>query len=176
MSEPTDGEDGPEDPADGDDPNRSDDDRRLRRGEVGLQPLADLLDRLRRLAERESVETETSASVSSVDEFLKRHQAEERQRRREAAGESADTAVDTTTAEGYHVQTQYEGDEFVVVADLLGASIEDLRAGLVPDRNELVVRRDDETVVRVGLPWLEAEPTRARYNNGVLEIRLRQVT
>lgn len=174
MSDPDGGSDDRDSPDRGDE-SRSDDDRRLGREEVGLQPLADLLDRLRLLAERDAVETESSTSVSSVDDFLDRRRAEERERRQEETGDSDDGAVSTTTAEGYHVQTQYDGDEFVVVADLLGATLDQLRAGLLPDRNELVVRRDDETVVRVGLPWWEVEPTRARFNNGVLEVRLRQV-
>lgn len=174
MSDPDGGSDDRDSPDRGDE-SRSDDERRLGRGEVGLQPLADLLDRLRLLAERDAVETESSTSVSSVDDFLDSRRAEERERRQDETGDSGDDAVGTTTAEDYHVQTQYDGDEFVVVADLVDATLEELRAGLHPDRNELVVRRDDETIVRVGLPWREVEPTRARFNNGVLEVRLRQV-
>lgn len=136
-------------------------------GGFGIRPLTELLARVRTIAERERVQTEHDAQVSSVDAFLRERAAENRDT---GGSEGVHAAAD------YLVETQFQGDEFVVVADLLGASIDDVSAGVHPDRAELVVKRGDESVVRVALPWESTSPTRAWFNNGVLEIRFRRVT
>lgn len=69
--------------------------------------------------------------------------------------------------------TYREGDEFVVTADIYGVSRDDLSVGIDPRTNELVVGANDTALERVSLPWNPAEATSVRYNNGVLEVRLR---
>lgn len=147
-----------------------------------LQPLVDLLDGLLTIAEsdrvadgRERMATEVDTSVSSVDEFLDRRRAEAQSGR--SRGEATSSERSEPTTEGkYHVGTQFDGQEFVVVADLLGTSMEEVAAGLTREGDALVVQRRGETVARVDLPWKSATVTRAWFNNGVLEIRLRSET
>lgn len=69
--------------------------------------------------------------------------------------------------------THREGDEFVVTADVYGVSRDDLSVGIDPRTSELVVGSNDTALERVSLPWNSAEATSVRYNNGVLEVRLR---
>lgn len=156
-----------------DENDRSDADRPAGR----LQPLVDLLDGLLTIAESDRVAdgrgriAEVDASVSTVDDFLGDHRTDRPSESTASSGRSEPTA----TGE-YHVGTQYDGDEFVVVADLLGASMDEVAAGLTQAGDELVVQHGGETVARVDLPWRTATVTRARFNNGVLEIRLRSTT
>lgn len=141
---------------------------RDRQGGFDLQSLSELLARLRTIAEEDRVRVQSSIRTSSVEDFLNQRKAEDR-----AEAESARSPPEIKTGAGYHVDTQFEGDEFVVVADLLGASVGELSAGVAPSIGELVIQRDGETVARVPLPWETAEATRAWFNNGILEIRLR---
>lgn len=144
-----------------------------------LQPLVDLLDGLLTIAEsdriadgRERATTEVDVSVSSVDEFLDHQRAEAQAGR--SWGETTSSERSKSTTEGeYHVGTQFDGQEFVVVADLLGTSIEEVAAGLTRAGDALVIQCTGETVARVDLPWESATVSRAWFNNGVLEIRLR---
>ena len=69
--------------------------------------------------------------------------------------------------------THREGDEFVVTADIYGVSKDDLSVGIDPKTSELVVGANDTALGRVSLPWDSAEATSVRYNNGVLDVRLR---
>lgn len=71
------------------------------------------------------------------------------------------------------IDTRYHGDELVVVADLPLTDPEDLRAGIDGDGTDLVITTNRRTVGRVVLPWESTETTRARFHNGVLELRLR---
>lgn len=146
-----------------------------------LQPLVDVLDGLLTIAERDrltdesgGLSTESGASVSSVDDVLDRRRTEA-DSEGDAGSGSEPQATTAETAEGYHVRAEFDGEEFVVVADLLGASMEEISAGLARGGRELVVQREGSTVARVDLPWA-ATTTRAWFNNGILEIRLRDAT
>lgn len=134
----------------------------------GMHPLAELLDTLLTVAESDRVSAETGGSISTVEDHLDRRRAEERSRRE--AGRSGDAAADD-----YHLRTQRYGDEYVVVADLLGATEDEIEAGVSRRTGELVIRRSGEVVGRASLPWDDAEATSAWFNNGILEIHLRPV-
>lgn len=147
-----------------------------------FQPLVDLLDGLLTIAESDRVAdgrgrtgAEVNTSVSTVDEFLGGRRADARSERSSEKTPTSGRSEPTAAGE-YHVRTQIDGDEFVVVADLLGASMEEVAAGLTPAGDELVVQHEGETVARVDLPWDSATVTRAWFNNGVLEIRVRSGT
>jgi HSP20 family molecular chaperone IbpA len=143
--------------------------------ELGVQPLSGLLEGLGSLVNHERVEAESTVRTSTIDEYLAHHAAEERAARRERARESAAGRGRTDgTVDPAHVQTQYDDGEFVVVADLFGADIDDVSAGIDTSRNQLIVKQESATVARVDLPWPNAETTGAWFNNGVLEIRLRE--
>lgn len=77
-----------------------------------------------------------------------------------------------TKTDPHLLDTRYPGEEFVVVADVLGASEDDLFVGLDTEANELVVEVHDERLERVTLPWEAVEVTGVTLNNGVLEARI----
>lgn len=74
---------------------------------------------------------------------------------------------------GCFVDTRWIDGEYLVTADVPGASRDELSVGIDPQTNELVIGRDGSALERVGLPWTSAEATKVRFNNGVLEVRLR---
>lgn len=69
--------------------------------------------------------------------------------------------------------TRLDGDEFVVMADIPGATVDELTVGIDPRTNQLVIGRGDTVLERVDTPWNAAETSRAWFNNGILEVRLR---
>ena len=69
--------------------------------------------------------------------------------------------------------TRRVGDEFVVMADIPGATVDELTIGIDPRTTQLVVGRGATVLERVDTPWDVAEVTRAWFNNGILEVRLR---
>lgn len=83
--------------------------------------------------------------------------------RRVRTAEDDDTLIDT----------RFEGETFVVIADVPGASKDDLSLGIDPDANELVLQREGSVAARIDLPWRSVEPTRVWFRNGILEVRLR---
>lgn len=153
------GDAGPERPGNGD----GDDRFRL---EVGLEPLRVLLEALASVGRRDGATAETGVNVSTVDEFLD-------QRRTEAAEQERDARKREAEADEYHVDTRWDGDSFVVVADVPGATLDELSVGIDPRTGHLVIDRAGTTVGRVDVPWESPEATRAWFQNGVLEIRLR---
>lgn len=60
----------------------------------------------------------------------------------------------------------------VVAVDLPGVDAASLRAGMT--RDELAVLEGDEVLVRVSLPREDLEVADSAYNNGVLELTLRE--
>lgn len=77
------------------------------------------------------------------------------------------------TADRYLIDTRFEGDEFVVHADIPGAGTDEITVGLDPRTDQLVIAETGFLVESVDLPWSSPEATNVRFNNGVLEVRLR---
>lgn len=78
------------------------------------------------------------------------------------------------TREGeYLLDTRFDGEEFVVTADIPGTSRDDLTVGIDPDTTEFVIKRDGTELERIATPWESVEPVRVLFNNGVLEARFR---
>lgn len=96
-------------------------------------------------------------------------------RGRDAAGSRNDgTERGRGSASDDHlIDTRRRDDEFVVVADVPGASVDDLSAGIDRRSNELVIGRNGDVLGRVDLPWESAEAVAVLFNNGVLGVRLR---
>ena len=129
--------------------------------EVGLRSLTDLLGDLVEVAASGSPPPpERHSGRSTVDENV-------RDRRRR-------TRVGDTTSEEHLVETHFDDDEFVVTADIPGATKDDLSVGIDRTTNELVIAKDGTVRERVDLPWPSPEATRVWFNNGILEIRLRE--
>jgi HSP20 family molecular chaperone IbpA len=85
------------------------------------------------------------------------------ERKRARKYESTDCLIDTRRDDG----------EFVVVADLPGATKDDLTAGIDPRTNELVIKKTGTAVGRVELPWSSSEVQKAWFKNGILEVYIR---
>lgn len=146
--------------------------------QFGLRPLSDLLgfdlvlSRGQAVGGRgEPISTDVDGAGATVDEGVGPA---------DAAGDEGPawqrTFDDqTTTGKPAHVAARRTDGEFVVTADLPGARAEDLSVGIDLNRSRLVVAVADAVVARVPLPWPEAEATRVRFTNGVLEVRLRPV-
>jgi HSP20 family molecular chaperone IbpA len=71
------------------------------------------------------------------------------------------------------VDVRFDDNEFIVIADIPGASRGDLLIGVNPKTNTLVLGKNETVLERIPLPWKSAEAARVRLNNGVLEVRMR---
>lgn len=138
--------------------------------QAGLRSLSEGLGNLvgedaRRTSSRRGVGTRPSAGRerTSLSRRADESEPERIEPSRGSTVESAECLVDTRLADG----------EFVVTADLLGASKDDVSAGINPRTNELVISKADTTVGRVDLPWSSPETKNAWFNNGILEVRVR---
>ena len=78
-----------------------------------------------------------------------------------------------TKTDAHLLDTRFRDEEFVVVADVLGANEDDLFVGLDAEASELVVEVDGTLLERVALPWEAVETTGVTLNNGILEARIR---
>ena len=96
-----------------------------------------------------------------------------RHRRSGGPNQERRTRVRTSESDDHLVETRFDGDTFVVNADLPGATTEDLSVGIDERTNALVIAREGAVRERVALPWSSPEATRVWLNNGVLEVRLR---
>ncbi|SER69508.1 gas vesicle protein GvpH [Natrinema salaciae] len=83
------------------------------------------------------------------------------------------TRTNGSTAEACLIDTRVTDDEFVVVADMLGASIDDITVAIDPRTNELVIRKSARVVGRVELPRDSPDITKAWFKNGILEVYLK---
>ncbi|MDL5362496.1 Hsp20/alpha crystallin family protein [Halalkalicoccus sp. NIPERK01] len=134
--------------------------------EAGLRPLTDLLGSL--IEVNVSDAPVRSQEPNDESEPIHRSTADEprsnrTKRVRSTGSENGECFVDT----------RWIDDEYLVTADVPGASKDDLSVGIDPRTNELVIGRDGSALERVDLPWASAEATTVRFNNGVLAVRLR---
>ncbi|SEO87156.1 GvpH protein [Halogranum amylolyticum] len=150
----------------GPDEDREDDGRPrgIRLG-LGLQPLVDLLDALMELdvsrppaSERVALETDAPGG--------------EREETRRVEGNDPTTRDDGSLSEECRIDTRRDDRVFTVVADLPGATIDDVSVGIDPRANELVVQREGTVVGRIVIPWESPVVSRVWFNNGILEVRL----
>lgn len=137
--------------------------------EAGVQHLSDQLGWL--------FETSVTGSPPPSAETVAETAPDERsrdERQREASSQGPrPKRVRRTRAETYLLETRFEGDAFVVIADIPGASQEDLSVGISHSTYKLVIKKDGKVLERVPLPWESVEVTRVWYNNGILDVRLR---
>lgn len=157
-----------EDPNERDDADEDARDEDRARGfhfEVGLRSLSGLLGDLLEVSASNSPPPNDPADWSTVDESA----GGRRQRDTSDRGRSTRGRAD----EEYLVDTRIEGDEFVVHADIPGATKDELSVGIHPRTNDLVIGREGDVIERVEIPWASHEATNVWFNNGVLEVRLR---
>ena len=152
-----------------DEPDRdtNDDRRRGFRLEAGLRPLSDLLGSLVEVEAREVPPPEETVEWQDVEysDEERRHDESETERKRTKR-------VRKSSAEQCLIDTRFDDDEFVVNADIPGASKDDVSVGMNPSTDQLVISRGASVVGRVDLPWESTEATNVWFNNGVLEVRL----
>lgn len=70
------------------------------------------------------------------------------------------------------LDAHYEDDTFVVLADIPGASLEELTVGIHPRKHTLVIARNETVLGRIPLPRMPRGSPHALFNNGVLEVRM----
>ncbi|WP_290812990.1 Hsp20/alpha crystallin family protein [Halovivax sp.] len=134
--------------------------------EAGLRPLSDLLGNL--------VEVDASEAPPPSEDAVEWDDVRpESDRGRSEPERKRTTRVRKSSAEQCLIDTRLDDDEFVVNADVPGASKDDVSVGMNPSTDQLVISRGGSVVGRVDLPWKSAEATNVWFNNGVLEVRLR---
>lgn len=162
SDEPTDDEDEPERQEHG-----SEDDSRGFHLEAGLRPLSDLLGSLAEVNVSDSppppADPEGWTAGDERDRQLETDDPSRTRTKRIRGAESAEC----------HVDTRIEDNEFVITADIPGASKDDISVGINPKTNTLVISTDETVLTRVDLPGHSPETTNVWFNNGVLEVRLR---
>lgn len=137
--------------------------------EVGVRPLSDLLGSLIEVnVSRSPLPPEDAIERSSVDE-----NHEDSRERVGVTGREQPKRVRLARANGALIDTRFDGDEFVLTADLPGTRREDLSVGIATPTNELLIEKEGAILKRVTLPWASVEPVRAWYDNGILEVRVR---
>ena len=174
-------EERPEENGDEDDvpPSRSDDDEADSSGfhlEAGLRPLRDLLGNLVEVSVTDAPPpSEESTDWSTVDDESSRRSVGEPRRstNRDRTNRARKKRQRTSPSDEYLIDTRREDGEFVVTADIPGASKDDLSVGIDPWTSELVISLGGTVLERVDPPWHSVEATKVWFNNGVLEVRLR---
>ncbi|WP_312911988.1 Hsp20/alpha crystallin family protein [Natronosalvus caseinilyticus] len=159
-----------EDTDDSNDPNSSESEDRPRafRLRAGLRSLSTLLGNLVEVSVDESPPPVNSANRTTVEGG-----GEYRRRQEDQPERTRVKRVRKTTAD-HLIDTRLDGDEFLVTADVPGASKDDLSVGIDSSTNQLVIGREGTVLERVEIPWRSPETTEAWFNNGVLEIRVRR--
>ncbi|MFC4543931.1 Hsp20/alpha crystallin family protein [Halosolutus amylolyticus] len=143
------------------------------RFEAGLRSLTDLLDALVDVTVTDALPPPAERADRSTDP-------------RGRSGDDPGRASDGDRSNGFHttgrrptpaaehlVDSRRADGEFVVTADVPGASRDDLSVRIDPRTSELVITVSGTVLERVATPWRSVEATRVRFNNGVLEVRLR---
>ncbi|MFP8955627.1 Hsp20/alpha crystallin family protein [Natrialbaceae archaeon A-CW3] len=137
--------------------------------EAGLRPLSNLLGNLVEVRASESPPPpENTVDWTAVEEM-----DTDQQQRDKPSERKRTKRVQKAELEGYLIDTRFDDDEFLVTADIPGASKDDLSVGINPTTNQLVISKEGTVIDRVDLPWESSETTVVWFNNGVLEVRLR---
>lgn len=144
--------------------------REIRIG-IGLQPLTDLLGALVELNISEPPPGEEMTPRSAIANPRRGEPRSDRGR----AGGSQDQQHEAAS-DRCRIDTRLNDDTFTVVADLPGATEDEITVGIKPQTNQLVIGRNGDVVGRVDIPWQSSEATRVWFNNGILEVRLQPAT
>lgn len=132
--------------------------------EIGLSSLSDLLDGLVGVS---SGDVESS-SRNTIDWST----LNDRDGRR-VRNHGANRTVRIRGSDSPVIDTRMDDCGFLVVADLAGASEDDISVGIDPRTNQLVIAKNSTVVGCVDVPFESPEATSVWFNNGVLEVRLR---
>lgn len=137
--------------------------------EAGLRPLSGLLGNLAEVKVSESPPPpENPVDWTTVDES-----SGDQQQREDKAERKRTKRARTVESDNYLIDTRFDDNEFIVNADIPGASKDDLSVGIHPNTNQLVISKDGTVLERVDLPWKSPETTKVWFHNGILEVRLR---
>jgi HSP20 family molecular chaperone IbpA len=86
-----------------------------------------------------------------------------KQKKRTRASESEECLIDT----------RFTDDEFIVIADMFGASIDDISVGINHSTDELIISKTGTVVGRIDLPWASPQMKKAVFKNGILEVYMK---
>ncbi|WP_255169244.1 Hsp20/alpha crystallin family protein [Natrononativus amylolyticus] len=134
--------------------------------QAGLQSLSDGLGKL--------VEDDAGGASSSSRRVRPRPsrtgKRTSRKQRAERANRTRTKRASPSASDDCLIDTRLADGEFMVIADIPGASKDDLSVGVNPKTNELVISKTGTVVGRVDLPWESPEMSQAWFKNGVLEV------
>lgn len=141
--------------------------------EASLQTaLQSLSDGLRNVAKGDTSDTAPSRRPPQPRPSAGRKQTKQNQptdtekrkrKKRTHASESEECLIDT----------RFTDDEFIVISDMFGASIDDISVGINHRTNELIISKTGTVVGRVDLPWASPEIKKAWFKNGILEVYMK---
>lgn len=142
--------------------------------EAGLRLLSDLLGDLVEVnisnAPPPPEKTEEAVEWANTDETgveLQRSESTSESKRKRTKH------VRESPAEQCLIDTRLTDSELTITADIPGAKKDDISVGRNPRTNKLVISMDGTVIGHIDLPWESPEATKVRFNNGVLEIRMR---
>jgi HSP20 family molecular chaperone IbpA len=147
-------------------PEEGDRSRGFRLG-LDLQPLSDLLSSLIEITVSELPPPEKPTNRATNKENNEGRYPTEIDQRRKQTNQNRISAPKQC-----RIDARVDDDELVIVADILGATEDEISVSIDRSTNKLVIVRNDAVVGRVEIPWGSPDVTHARFNNGVLEIRV----
>jgi HSP20 family molecular chaperone IbpA len=147
-------------------PEEGDRSRGFRLG-LGLQPLSDLLGSLIEINVSELPPPENTADRTANKETNEGRYSTEADQRRNHTDQDRISAPKQC-----RIDARVDDDVLVIVADIPGATEDDISVGIDRSTNKFVIVRNDAVVGRVEIPWESPDVTHAWFNNGVLEVRV----
>ncbi|ELZ01633.1 hypothetical protein C482_06262 [Natrialba chahannaoensis JCM 10990] len=137
--------------------------------QAGLRSLADGL--------RNAVEGDTSGTAPSRTPSQPHPAADRKQTKQNQRADTGKHKRKKRTRESKSdeclLDTRVSDDTFIVTADMLGASLDDITVGMTPRTNELIIKKTGTVVGRVDLPLAAPEMKEAWFKNGILEVHLK---
>jgi HSP20 family molecular chaperone IbpA len=141
--------------------------------EASLQAgLKSLSDGLKNIAGEDTKDGSLSARPSRLRPSTARKQADQN-RSADTTKRRRKTRRRESGSEECLIDTRFTDGEFVVIADMLGASIDDISVGISRKRNQIVISKTNTVVGRVDLPGGSPEMKGAYFKNGILEIYMK---
>ncbi|WP_222918707.1 gas vesicle protein GvpH [Natrinema sp. SYSU A 869] len=137
--------------------------------QAGLQSLSD---RLRNVVEGGISGTTTSRKPPQSRPSAGRKQTKQN-KRSESVKRKRKKRTYESESEECLIDTRFTNDEFIVISDMFGTSIDDISFGINPKTNELVISKTGTVVGRVDLPWASPEMKKAWFKNGILEVYIK---
>ncbi|WP_331234460.1 hypothetical protein [Natronorarus salvus] len=137
--------------------------------QAGLQSISD---GLKNIAGEDTKDTSLSTRPSRLRPSTARKQANQ-DRHADTAKRRRKTRRRESGSDECLIDTRFTDGEFVVIADLLGASIDDISVGISQKANQIVISKMNTVVGRVDIPLNSTEMKGAYFKNGILEVYMK---